>query len=129
MNKWTKRILIALAVIFLLSKGVEYWIEYRFDSIINRDPDRAYDIVYEDFDLHTFFKGVTLKEVGIVPVAVDSGAVIRGTVNYARLDGMVWYELLFMRQLDIDGILFNRPMFVVTLSNEEKKKASRSDSQ
>ena len=124
MSKWTKRILIALGVVLLLSKGAEYWIEYRFDSIINRNPDRAYDILYEDFDLHTFFKGVTLKEVGIVPVAADSGAVIRGTVNYARLEGMVWYELLFMRQLDIDGILFSRPMFVVTLSDDEKKKTS-----
>lgn len=116
--------MIALGVVLLLSKGAEYWIEYRFDLIINRNPDRAYDILYEDFDLHTFFKGVTLKEVGIVPVAADSGAVIRGTVNYARLEGMVWYELLFMRQLDIDGILFSRPMFVVTLSDDEKKKTS-----
>ena len=124
MNKWVKRILIGFGIVFLLSKGVELWIEKRFESIINSDPDRNYDIVYEDFDLHTFFKGVTLEEVGIVPMAIDSGAAIRGTVNYARLDGMVWYELLILRQLDIEGIVFHRPMFIVTLSDDEKKKTS-----
>ena len=124
MNKWVKRILIGFGILFLVSKGLEWWVEFRFQSIINRKPDRAYDITYEDFDLHTFFKGVTLEEVSIVPVAIDSGSVIRGTVDYARLDGMVWYELLFARHLDIEGILFYRPTFKVTLSSDEKKKTS-----
>ena len=125
MNKRTKRILIGVGILFLLLKGMEWWVEFRFQKIINRKPDRAYDIQYKDFDVHSFFKGVTLEEVAIVPVAVDSGGtVIRGTVNYARLNGMKWYELVFAKRLDIEGIIFDHPMFKVTLSDNPKKKTS-----
>lgn len=125
MNKTAKRILIGVGILFLLFKGMEWWVEFRFQKIINRNPDRAYDIQYKDFDVHSFFKGVTLEEVGIVPVAIDSGGtVIRGTVNYAKLNGLKWYELAFSRRLDIDGILFDRPLFKVTLSDHPKKKTS-----
>ncbi len=125
MNKRTKRILIGVGILFLLLKGMEWWVEFRFQKIINRKPDRAYDIQYKDFDVHSFFKGVTLEEVAIVPVAVDSGGtVIRGTVNYARLNGMKWYELVFAKRLNIEGIIFDRPMFKVTLSENPKKNAS-----
>ena len=124
MNKITKRILIVLGVLFLLVKGMEWVIEYRFQIIINRSPERKYNISYSDFDLHTFFKGVTLKEVGIVPVAIDSGTVIIGAVDYARLDGLVWYQLMFARRLNIDGILFSHPTFKITLSDHKKKKTS-----
>ncbi|MGA9271248.1 MAG: hypothetical protein WBV45_11545, partial [Lutimonas sp.] len=125
MSKVTKRILIGFGILFLLFKGMELWVEFRFQKIINRNPDRAYDFRYEDFDLHSFFRGVTLKEVGIVPVSIDSGAtVIRGAVNYARLDGLKWYELVFARNLNIGGILFDRPMFKVTLSDHPKQKTS-----
>ena len=37
---------------------------------------------------------------------------------------MVWYELLFARQLDVQGIVFHRPIFRVTLSEDKKKKTS-----
>jgi hypothetical protein len=125
MNKRTKRILIAVGIIFLLLTGMEWWVEFRFQKIINRNPDRAYDFQYKDFDVHSFFKGVTLREVAIVPVAVDSGGTaIRGTVNYARLNGMKWYELVFAKRLNIEGIIFDRPMFKVTLSENPKKKTS-----
>ena len=125
MNKTTKRILIGVGILFLLFKGLEWWVEFRFQKIVNRKPDRAYDIRYEGFDVHSFFKGVTLEEVGIVPVAIDSGdTVIRGTVDYARLNGLKWYELAFAKRLDIDGILFDRPLFKVTLSSNPKKKTS-----
>jgi len=125
MNKTVKRILIAVGILFLLSQGMEWWVEYRFQRIINRKPDRAYDIQYKNFDVHSFFKGVTLEEVGIVPVSIDSGAtVIRGTVSYAQLTGMKWYELAFARRLNINSILFERPMFKVTLSSHPKKKTS-----
>ncbi len=125
MNKRTKRILIGVGILFLLLKGMEWWVEFRFQKIINRKPDRAYDIQYKDFDVHSFFKGVTLEEVAIVPVAVDSGGtVIRGTVNYARLSGLRWYELVFAKRLNIEGIIFDRPMFKVTLSENPKKNSS-----
>ena len=124
MKKIAKRIIIVLGILFLLLKGMEWVIEYRFQNLINRSPERKYNISYEDFDLHTFFKGVTLQEVRIVPVSIDSGTVIIGSVDYARLEGLVWYQLMFERRLNIDGILFSQPTFNVTMSDHEKKKTS-----
>jgi len=125
MNTTVKRILIGVGILLLLFKGTEWWVELRFQKIINRSPDRAYDVRYKDFDVHSFFKGVTLKEVGMVPVAIDSGGtVIRGTVKYARLNGLKWYELIFAKRLDIEGIIFERPLFKITLSDNPKKKTS-----
>ncbi len=125
MGKRTKRLLIVVGILFLLVRGMAWWVEFRLERIINRKPDRAYDIQYNDIRIHTFFKGVTLEEVGIVPVSIDSGGtVIRGTVNYARLNGMKWYELAFSKRLNIDGIVFDRPMFKITLSKNPKKKTS-----
>ena len=124
MNKHLKRILIGIGILFLLLKGMEWWVELRFQRIINRKPDRAYDIRYQEFDVHSFFRGVTLQEVSIVPVAVDSGTVINGSVEYARLQGLRWYELAFAKRLNIEGLLFETPTFVVTLSDNPKKRKS-----
>lgn len=124
MNKRTKIILILIGVVFLGLEGLEAYLEYRLGSMINRNPERAYDIRYESIDLHTFFKGVTLEEVGIVPVAIDSGTVIRGAVSYANMDGLVWYQLLLGRRLNIDGIRFVRPTFVINLGTDTIKESS-----
>lgn len=124
MKKRTKVILIIIGIVFLGYKGLELYMEYRLGSMMNSNPDRAYNIDYKSIDLHTFFKGVTFKEVGIVPVAIDSGTVIRGTVNYANMDGLVWYQLLMARRLNIDGIKFVRPTFVISLGTDTVKKAS-----
>ena len=56
MKKTLKRIIIVLAVLFVILKGMEWWLEHNFSSRINSNPDRAYNIDYEDFDLHTGFK-------------------------------------------------------------------------
>src|SRR5210317_394748 len=109
MKRKTKVILILIGIVLLGYKGLEIWMENRLGSIMNRNPDRAYNIRYKSIDLHMFFKGVTLDEVGIEPVKADKGTVIRGTVNYANMDGLVWYELLLQRKLNIQGIKFISP--------------------
>ena len=125
MNKRTKVILIVLGVLFVVYKGLEIYMEHRLGSLINASPDRAYDIRYNSIDLHALFKGVTLDEVEIVPVAVDSGGTeVRGTVSYANMDGLVWYQLLLGKKLNMDGIRFARPTFVITLPTDTVKKSS-----
>ena len=107
MKRRTKIILITLGLLFVVYKGLEIYMEYRLGTMINAKPDRAYDIRYGSIDLHTLFKGVTLEEVAIVPLRVDSsGTEVRGTVSYANMDGLVWYQLLLGRRLNISGIRF-----------------------
>jgi len=122
MKKIFIRILIIIGLLFLILKGIEYLLERNFQSRINSNPDRAYNITYEDFDLHTLFKGVTLDEVSIQPLNETGGTVITGSVDYATLKGLVWIELLFGKRLSIREISFEQPVFEITLSTTDTVK-------
>lgn len=124
MKKYFIRIVIVLGILFLILKGIEKLLEATFNTRINSNPDRAYNIIYEDFDLHTFFKGVTLYDVRIQPLHETKGTVITGKVDYATLKGLVWNELLFGKRLDIREISFEQPIFEITLSADTVKKTS-----
>ena len=124
MKKIILRTLITLGVIFLLLKGIEWMLESNFNKRINSNPDRAYNLTYESFDLHTFFKGATLDKLRIEPLNKTEGTVITGNVDYATLKGLVWAELLFGKRLKISEIAFEQPIFEITLSADTVKKTS-----
>ncbi len=113
-------ILIALAVAFFF--GFAYWVEANFEATINKSENRAYDIRYADFDLHSFFKGVTLTDVSIVPLQRDSGAVVEGSVSKAELAGLAWTDFLFNRRLHLESIVFEEPRFEVNMYQKRVKK-------
>lgn len=110
--------LIALVSLFAIVKGLEWWIESSFQSMINSNPERAYNITYSDFDLDSFFKGVTLDNIRIAPLNPENGTVVTGRVEYATMNGLVWTDLLFGNALEINEIAFKQPLFEVTLSTD-----------
>lgn len=118
------RTLLIFSIIFLILKGLEWLLETNFQKRINSNPDRAYNLTYEGFDLHTFFKGVTLNKLRIEPLNKTEGTLITGNVDYATLKGMVWVELLFGKRLSIREISFQEPVFEITLSADTVKKTS-----
>ena len=124
MKKITIRVLVVLGILFLIMKGLEWRIESKFEVRLNSNPDRAYNITYSDFDLGTFFKGVTLDEVRIEPLNPGNGTIITGHVDYATINGIVWRELLFGKKLNLDEIAFEQPIFEVTLSADTTKSTS-----
>ncbi|MGB5387213.1 MAG: DUF748 domain-containing protein, partial [Eudoraea sp.] len=124
MKKITIRVLVVLGILFLIMKGLEWRIESKFQDRINSNPERAYNITYSDFDLDTFFKGVTLDEVLIEPLNPGNGTIITGHVDYATINGIVWRELLFGKKLNLDEIAFEQPIFEVTLSADTTKSTS-----
>jgi len=124
MKKITIRVLVVLGILFLIMKGLEWRIESKFQDRINSNPERAYNITYSDFDLDTFFKGVTLDEVRIEPLNPGNETIITGHVDYATVNGIVWRELLFGKKLDLDEIAFEQPLFEVTLSADTTKNTS-----
>ena len=116
--------LIILAILFFIIKGIEWRIESKFLDRINSNPDRAYNITYSDFDLNTFLKGITLNEVSIEPINPGTGTLITGHVDYATINGLVWKDLLFGKNLNINEIAFEQPLFEITPSTDTTKKAS-----
>ena len=129
MKKTLKIGLIVLILLFGISKFLEWILESRFENLINAEPDRSYNITYEDFNLNTFFNGITLDKVNITPLNKTKGTIINGTVDYAELTGFEWTKYLFDKSLKIDGLSFISPEFYInivedTLSKKKKKNGS-----
>lgn len=125
MKKVLKLSFIVLVTLFGLSKLTEWYLEYKFNSIINSEPSRAYNVTYESFDLHTFFKGITLDEVKLTPINKKIGTILNGSVNYAELNGFVWYKFLFSKSLSIDELLFVDPVFSINMKTDSIQKTKR----
>ena len=113
-----------LIILFGLSKIAEWYLEQKFNSLINSNPNRTYDITYNSFDLHTFFNGITLNYVKITPISNDIETVLNGTVNYAELNGFEWYKFLLSKSLSIDELLFVEPIFKVNVKADSIKKSN-----
>jgi len=124
MKKIAIWVLVVLVILFIIMKGLEWRIESKFQARLNSNPDRAYNITYSDFDLGTFFKGVTLHDVSIVPLNPGKGTVIIGHVDYATIKGIVWRKFLFGKKLNLNEIAFEQPLFEVTLSADTTKSTS-----
>ena len=124
MKKITIWVLVVLGILFLLMKGLEWRIQSKFQDRINSNPDRAYNITYSDFDLDTFFKGITLDSVRIEPLNPGTGTLITGHVDYATINGLAWIDLLFGKNLKINEIAFEQPLFEVTPSADTTKNNS-----
>lgn len=131
----SKKVKIILASILILFFGfflvAEWWVEAIFLDIINKNPDRAYDISYDDLDLHTFFKGLTLKSAAITPLHVsDSSTAIHGKVEHIEVNGIRWRDLLFLKQANIRQLIFIRPEFQISVvqqpANQQPKKEKES---
>lgn len=126
MKKLIKVLVIVIVFVISLFKLTEWYLESEFEAILNAKTDRSYDISYKEFDLHTFFTGITLSEVSITPLNKTSGTIINGKVDDAELDGFKWLKLLFKKQVEVQALEFNQPKFFINTLNEnkEEKKAS-----
>jgi hypothetical protein len=123
-----KRIKVLAILIFSvvgLFKLIEWRLESKFEAILNSEPDRDYNISYQQIDLHTFFSGITLEEVSITPLNKFSGTIINANVDFIELDGFKWLNFLFAQQVEINVLEFKKPRFIVnTLSDTGQEKNS-----
>lgn len=123
MKKPLKIAIVIIIIIFGASKIGEWYLEYKFNSIINTNPKRTYDITYDNFSLHTFFNGITLNHVKITPISKNKETIVDGTVDYAELNGFEWYKFLLSKSLSIDELLFVEPIFKVSVQTDSIKKS------
>ncbi len=122
MKKIIISVLAALVLFLVVIKGLELWVETNFEARFNSDPDRAYNFTYSELNLDTFLNGITLNNVSIEPLNPPKGAVVKGHVDYATLNGLVLRDLLFKKSLNINEIAFEQPKFEVTLSADTIQK-------
>ena len=106
--------------------GLEWWIEGNFEAQINKQDTRAYDIKYKGFDVHSFFTGISLEDVSIVPILMDSGSVVNGKARSIEISGFQLSELLLNKRLYLDRIVFVNPSFeLINFPKRRKKSGSK----
>jgi len=127
MKKAIKIGLVVILLLFGISKLLEWVIESRFERLINSKPDRNYNISYEDFDLHTFYTGITLDNVSITPYNKTEGTLITGNVDFAELNGFEWVKYVFNKNLKVEELRFNSPEFVINIAKDTISKKQKKD--
>jgi len=119
-------IIIASCAIVLAIAGflvAQWWLENNFVKILNKKPDRAYDISYVNLDLHAFFRGFELDEVTITPLRIDDSATtIIGNVEHADIRGIHWLHLIARKKASIAQLTFIEPRFEIFIPAHSRKK-------
>ncbi|PZX58056.1 AsmA family protein [Algoriphagus chordae] len=121
-----KKLFIILgSIIFLLAIGItglKYWVQNNFESRLNSNPDRKYDLNYENFTISILAGNIELDNLKITPLNTDSlPSVITGTVEKAELDGISFLSFITAKAIKIQKLSFLTPDFTVIHSDFPKK--------
>ncbi|MEJ2004308.1 MAG: hypothetical protein P8X57_04930 [Cyclobacteriaceae bacterium] len=106
MRKGIRFIIVTLVIFLVIHAILGFWIQNRFQSLINSRPDRKYNISYSN----------------------PSGSGITGSVKSITIDGLDWIKLLLHSELELEVLSFEQPEFELEISadTEEKPKTGRS---
>ena len=120
--KSIKWVLLGVIALFLIGYfSLFFWLSHNIKSILNQDPDRAYNIDFERVELSYFFKSLELDDLRITPVKQTSTNTLSCWVDYATMDGLVWTDLVFGRTLKIEKLGFVNPRISIKLGRDTTK--------
>lgn len=114
MKKVLLGIIILVATLFLASLGLEYYLGSRISMLINSNPDRKYDILFDDLSISLLKRGVSLKIIQLVPLEKDPITKVSGSLQNIELSGVSFIDLAFNRKLTIDQLSLIDPGFRIT---------------
>ncbi|WP_296698805.1 DUF748 domain-containing protein [Algoriphagus sp.] len=110
-----KKIGISLFILVVFGLGGTFyfqsWISKRIPEIINSNPDRNYDLLFDDIEIH-FFKGqMELGTIMLVPLNDSLSTKMNGSLRRIQMMGVNFKELIFNRKLEIGEIKLIEPAF------------------
>ena len=109
-------LLIVVGIFFL-----ENWVEKKFEGTLNTNPNRKYDLVYENLDISILLGKIELNKVKITPLTVDSiPTIIEGSVERADLEGIGFIDFLRSKEISIQNLSFVNPEFTLTHTEFQK---------
>lgn len=111
MKKILLGILIFVGVLAGLSWGLEIYLENKISELINTNPDRKYDILFEDISISFLNQGASLKKIRLVPLDETVATKVSGSLNSIALSGLSYWDLIFYRKLTINQLTLNDPGF------------------
>ncbi len=125
-NFKVKTLVVILVLIIGIFLSFQYFLvqqlQNQFQDLINAKEDRSYDIRYQSIGFDLLNTQVTMEDITIVPINVDSTApnAIRGEVGSARLNGFGIVEFLTNKVVSINELKFEEPKFTIVHSRREQ---------
>lgn len=131
-NRWIKKIGIALisiiAVLFILSFYISYFLNDRLPKIIAEKNDTAYNLTYEDLSFSIFNSSLSLKNVEVSPkdsLLIKDSIDATGKVKEINVVGINFFKLITKKEVAALSININNPS--VNYYLKEKKDSVKKD--
>ncbi|GMQ31036.1 DUF748 domain-containing protein [Algoriphagus confluentis] len=117
MNKAVKILFFFFLIVILALLGAgfyaETWVNSNLASIINSQPERKYDLKFENADLDLFGKKIKLENITIYPAKELPTSYIEGSMREAMLLNVDLMKLVFQKIGIIEKLEFIQPDFIV----------------
>lgn len=128
-----KKLLVIFGSIFFLLFAstiiLKSWVENKFEANLNKNPERKYDLSYDDLGLSLIQGNIKLSNVNITPLNIDSLTTsINGTVEHAKLEGISILSYLFSKELSIKNLSFLNPEFILIHQDNPKSHSKNTKS-
>jgi len=94
------------------------WFSKNLQSIFNNDPNRTYDLTYDELNIGLLLKGISISNLTIQPVDTATENPIFVSVSKAEISGLDWSELLTNQAVEIQEVIFIEPDFEIVLSKD-----------
>ena len=116
---------LGIALVILLGLGIggtyylEVWLGKRIPEVINANPDRNYDLLFEEIDIHLLQKGVDLQTIMLVPLDDSLATKMNGSIRSIQMSGVDFLALIFNKKLEIGEIKLLEPAFRLIQRNRK----------
>lgn len=126
-----KKIGISLTILILLGFAgtfyLEMWLSKKIPEIININPDRNYDLLFENVEINLFQKGVELQTIVLVPLNDSLATKMNGSLRSIQMGNVNFMALIFNSKLEIGEIKLVEPAF--RLIQSDRKRSANESSQ
>jgi len=111
MKKIGVSLIVLFALVFLGVFYLESWLTKRIPAIINSNPKRNYDLLFEDFKINILQKSVELNKIVLVPINDSLATKINGSLRSIQMLEVDFKKLIFNKKLEIGEIKLVEPSF------------------
>jgi hypothetical protein len=111
MKKTLLVILIFSGLFVSLFWGLAVYSEKKITQLLNNNPDRKYDILFEEISISIFKQVASLKKIRLVSLDESVATKVSGSLNSIELNGVSFLDLIFNRKLTIHRLILNDPGF------------------
>lgn len=91
--------------------GLDFWLAKKIDKLINENPERQYDLLFENVDVNILRGRVELKHILLDPLEEGLPVEITGSVEQIIFSSLSIWDLIFNNAVDIGEIKLINPSF------------------